>query len=141
MKIQVISKNPIFLSINHGMCHINREMVEFNQNLKTNTFTSIVKESAFKYVEEPILDENGDETEETLTRKVYVQEIRTKAHKISYAQADGLFTAIGNDIEASSESFVSEFDSLKMVALLLDTQNADVFNTTTEDWELDITNQ
>lgn len=130
----------------HGQeCFISREMINFNQDKQRQKFISIVREQAFLDEEvdvidpetgNPFVDENGDPTGQKEYQRKLVEDLGTRAHNVTYAQVNGLFQMIGQDIVATG-MFVESFHGLQETALKIDTQTYNLFATDPSVWIID----
>ncbi|MCT4698094.1 hypothetical protein [Tenacibaculum haliotis] len=106
-----------------NMYYVSREIVKFNQC--STCFTAIYQEKLFDIVK----DENNNDVENLI--ETYPQ----VAANFSFAQVNGLFTALGKDI-LTSENFATKFDELQLDALLYDTLNQEMLGRYgTKEWE------
>jgi hypothetical protein len=132
-KIRTLTE--VYQSRNGELCFISREMIDFNQDKAKKGFVSIVKEQAFIVNQVEILDdETGEPTGTFKAVAQVIEELGTRAHKITFEQVDGLFAAIGNDI-LSTEVYTDRLDQLQETALLMDTQPYSLYGSQATDWQ------
>jgi hypothetical protein len=132
-KIRTLTE--VYQSRNGELCFISREMIHFNQDKVKKGFVSIVKEQAFIVNQVELLDDETGEPNGTFEAVAKViEELGTRAHKITFEQVDGLFAAIGSDI-LSTEVYTDRLDQLQETALLIDTQPYNLYGADATSWE------
>lgn len=129
--IKIKSTEKVAQAKDGTMCFVSREMVHFNENIKEDKYTSILEEKLFiqEEIDEVVFNETTMQEEPTgkkILVDVVVENRGQKAHTVTYAQSDALFKAI-NDTLLPTESFTTEYNKVKLVGLIIDSNTRGFF--------------
>lgn len=132
---KIVTNKNAYTTRDGVACFISLSIGDFNETKDEGGFNAIVTDAAEVYIdtEIPAEDPNDPPTIEPVL--THVEELKRRKVFYKYAEIDGLFTAIGDPIEAS-ESFSQQLNALQGRALLIVTQTTPVYGTVAADWEL-----
>ena len=132
---KIITKSEAFKTRAGIECFITIKVQEVNMKLEKGNSIFIIQDEAVVFDQKEIPNEDPEIESTFINVLRTVEVIERRAVAYTNKEIDEMFKIVNKSI-LKSESFNEQFNEVQLDALLLETQHAPLYGTTTDDWKI-----